>query len=439
MTITETAVTATLEHVAPDALTIEDNVREAVDLPKEFVASIKQHGVLVPVRAVRLADGTLAVRDGQRRVLAARDAGVDVVPAYVVDVGDERARVLQQLVTNDQRDALTEHDRVQGYATLALAGMSAAAIAKATGAKKARVDQAITVAANDGALTALADPHMTLDAALALVEFEGDDVATKRILDVAASGSDVDFTVKRLREEREQQARRAATLAPFIEAGVRVIEGEATYARNASRLDSLTDATEPDKDGAYPPIDPDAHTSCDGHAVVVYSYGRDEPQVVPYCTSASLHRSRYSGGVAGSGAAKGPLSDEEKAERKELVQRNKEWGVAEPVRREWLAEFLQRKAMPKDALPFAAMVLASQVLHVDTYRAQTLVRSLTPEAVGAKPTHTLVALAIAIVEGPTSRDTWRSPREHEVAYFKQLEAWGYPLADVERLVAESGS
>ena len=60
-----------LEHLDPNVLQIGENVRDAVDLGKEFLASLREHGVLVPITAVRDEDGTVTVRNGQRRTLGA--------------------------------------------------------------------------------------------------------------------------------------------------------------------------------------------------------------------------------------------------------------------------------------------------------------------------------------------------------------------------------
>ncbi|MBK5239070.1 MAG: hypothetical protein JJE28_08200 [Actinomycetales bacterium] len=49
-----------------------------------------------------------------------------------------------------------------------------------------------------------------------------------------------------------------------------------------------------------------------------------------------------------SAAASGPMTEEQKAERKTLIVNNKAWASAEVVRREWLAEFLSQKPPPKD-------------------------------------------------------------------------------------------
>ncbi|PZU04724.1 MAG: hypothetical protein DI630_00005 [Gordonia sp. (in: high G+C Gram-positive bacteria)] len=48
-------------------LVIDANVRTDAALDKAFVASIAERGVILPVVATRDDDGTIRVRDGQRR------------------------------------------------------------------------------------------------------------------------------------------------------------------------------------------------------------------------------------------------------------------------------------------------------------------------------------------------------------------------------------
>jgi ParB-like chromosome segregation protein Spo0J len=45
---TFSSVPGTLEHVDPHALVIGDNVRDDAALDAEFIASIREHGVLQP-------------------------------------------------------------------------------------------------------------------------------------------------------------------------------------------------------------------------------------------------------------------------------------------------------------------------------------------------------------------------------------------------------
>lgn len=430
-TMTE-AAQPTVEHVAPDAITIEDNVREAIDLPRAFVASIKTHGVLQPVLATQAEDGTLRVRDGQRRTLAAREAGIASMPAYIVDAGDTATvRIVQQIVANDQRDGLTEADRVQGFAALALEGMSVAAIAKATGHKRAQVEQSVKVAASKQAASVLTTPGVTLEAAAALAEFDGDEDAQSEILRaIERDPNGVEWVANRIRKDRERQALIEAASAPLREAGTRVLTDEESY--DAVRLAGLSDV-EATEDGWADPLDEDAHaTGCEGHAVTVTVNYQGEPTIAAYCTTPDQHHDRY--GRTATTKQSGPMTDEQKAQRRALIANNKAWDAAEATRREWVATFLARKTMPKDATAFAATVLADRLMGVD-HKARNTVRDLAPEHVDQKPVHALVALAVAAVEPYTGRHTWRNPTSSDRAYFAQIGAWGYPLSDVEKIAA----
>jgi len=87
-----------LEPVDPRTLVLEANVRVDARLDKQFVASIRDRGVLVPIVAHR-AGGELRVLYGQRRTLAAVEAGRATVPVYVVDVPDgDTAREVGRII-----------------------------------------------------------------------------------------------------------------------------------------------------------------------------------------------------------------------------------------------------------------------------------------------------------------------------------------------------
>ncbi len=43
-------------------------------------------------------------------------------------------------------------------------------------------------------------------------------------------------------------------------------------------------------------------------------------------------------------------------------------------------------------------------------------------------------MLVGALEMGTDRHAWRSPTRDQVAYFRQLQRWNYPLSDVEMLV-----
>jgi hypothetical protein len=64
-----------VEQVNPSTLLVDVNIRSDAALDKDFLASIRDLGVLVQIVAVRTEDGALRVRYGHRRTLAAVEVG----------------------------------------------------------------------------------------------------------------------------------------------------------------------------------------------------------------------------------------------------------------------------------------------------------------------------------------------------------------------------
>src|SRR6266536_1394914 len=80
----------TVEQVEPTTLLVDVNIRADAALDKDFLASIRDLGVLVPIVAVRTQDGTLRVRYGHRRTLATVEVGRSSVPAGMTSTTNAR-------------------------------------------------------------------------------------------------------------------------------------------------------------------------------------------------------------------------------------------------------------------------------------------------------------------------------------------------------------
>lgn len=94
-----------VEGIALDRIDMGPNVRDVVGEDLEGLAqSIREHGVLQPVKVARAPGGRYTLLWGQRRVLAARLAGLEAIPAVVEQWRpDATALQLEQLVENLQR------------------------------------------------------------------------------------------------------------------------------------------------------------------------------------------------------------------------------------------------------------------------------------------------------------------------------------------------
>lgn len=213
-----------LVQVSPSELAVDTNVRTAAGLTKDFCASIKEHGVLVPVVAHRKDDGTLHVLYGQRRTLAAVEAGLDTIPVYVTESLGEADRLAKQVVENDHRRALTDADRIEAFHQLSLLGTSAAAIAKKTGATKATVEAALKVRANDTATAALSN-GLTLEQAAVIEEFSAHPELVEKLEKIAA-GNPGSFahTAQRMRDDLARAQAQAEAEAEITAKGLKLAD-----------------------------------------------------------------------------------------------------------------------------------------------------------------------------------------------------------------------
>lgn len=444
MTINTTGV---LEQVDPNTIVIEDNVRPSAPLTKEFVQSIREHGVIVPIYGYRSPDGDVVVRAGQRRTLGAREAGVPTIPVYIVD-GDENTarRIIEQLIENEQRENLTDSDRAAAWQQLTLEGMSATAIAKKTGTKVARVKQGLAVAESATAVAAISDHQLDLEQAATLIEFDDDEDATTELIKFAKERPEqFAHAAQRLRDQRERDQKAAGAKEEVAAAGFPILDREPHYWENtpadASKLTT--------SDGE--PVTVEHLTGKEGVSAFVTVGWNDEVRISYWVDNPKAHDFKR---LRADGTAATPMTDEQKAERKELIANNRIWPSAEKVRREWLTTFLARKTLPKDAARFVALgltqytfavsrglqnanSLAHELLGIDPgagWRPEKL--AATVESTPTKALHISLAVVLGAIEDKTDKGTWRHPDSEDAGYFTQLAAWGYTLSDVEQLVID---
>jgi ParB/RepB/Spo0J family partition protein len=92
-------------------------VAEDGDLP-ELVESVRTYGILEPVLIRPKPDGLYEIVAGERRVRAARKAGLIEIPAYIRALSDDDAFVIQ-LTENLQRKDLSEEEKSRALGELA--------------------------------------------------------------------------------------------------------------------------------------------------------------------------------------------------------------------------------------------------------------------------------------------------------------------------------
>jgi len=482
-----------LVAINPADLALTVNIRRSTDLDPTFLASIKDHGVLVPIVASRDAEGTLTVLYGHRRTAAAAEAGLPTVPVMVVDsatesgAGQDNAAevgwIVAQWAENEHRTGLPSSDRVAAVDQLAAFGISAAQIAKRTKAGRAEVDAALSVAKSTTAHAALADPQLSITDAAVFAEFDGDEDALTALRRAVTVGQ-FEHTAQHLRDRRDQQARRQTAAHTLTSEGVTLIDPP-DYRSPTVRLSRLCE------DGHG--IDVGEHAACPGHVAYLDNawvfvvtatgeeigeddladedtdelrYSEDEleekevwfPQFC--CTDplghghpmpawlARSHSQQTTSTENADPASIEALAEGKSRERREVIDNNKAWRSAETVRLDWLRTFLTRKTLPKQGAAFSAATLTRDpYLLTGTNAREVAADLLAPTKEG--PAHVVLAglidkasearthvltlgLILGASEAATSVQSWRTVDTGTQGYLTYLSECGYTLSDIER-------
>lgn len=403
---------STIEQVNPRTLLVDRNIRHQLGIEPEFVASIREDGVLQPITVVRTQTGEYRVRFGHRRTAAAIEAELETVPVIVrgdeyADDGAEIDRLVGQWAENEQRAGLTNAERVDTINQLAAFGVSAHQIAKQTKAKRVHVDAALKISESELARKSTARwEWLDLEQLAVIAEFDDDPEAVKALV-VAAERGQFTHAAQRARDQRAEKEAIAVAAAPFLAAGIKVLDGR-------KQMSWETDATVDYLiDPAGNPLDEQAHQGCPGHAVFFeaseewfdhdavpdgWTVQPNDPEdedeteegAVPQVYATGLvaqsicqnyrkhgHQDKYgtrSARSASPATLPADATDEQRAEaeqaaaeareaasaeRRDVIKSNKEWKSAETVRKEWVTTFLTRKTLPKGAAQYITGEYAS--------------------------------------------------------------------------------
>lgn len=475
--------------VDPGTLVVGANTRADAGLDKAFVGSIRDRGVREPIICRRDPGGRLVVRKGQRRTLAAVQAGRDLVPVVVEpeDVDGETARavdrIIDQLEENQHRAGIGQADEVAAHQQLLDLGLTAGQIARRTHTRTARIKATIAVGSSPLATKMLMKYHLTLEQAAAVADFDDDEDTVAALVEAAQlSEGRFDHVLQRARDTREEARLREKLTRELTAAGARVIDtpDRDPRHRGCRKLAELR-PTPRTKPGTA--LSEAKHAACPGHVAWLENTWRPDERVIAVygCEdyTAHGHAERYAepghtaAPATGGGAVRsGAMSEQERTERREVIANNKAWLSATRVRMQWLRQFLARKNAPKDALTWIAVTLAEgghdirRAMEDQHSTARGLLGLTDPEPtagtglgdrwyrgcgrphpIGAaaqtastgRASVLILAMLLAGLEAGTSKDTWRRPDSDTRNYFTALKTWGYELSDVEQLVLTGGT
>lgn len=435
--------------VDPSLLEGGENIRRDLRVTDGLVGTVRALGVLKDLHVYPTPTG-LVVLDGHRRLAAALRAGLDTVPALVVAVDDEPARVERQLVSNDEHARTLPVERAEAIRQLVLLGVPRRDITRRTGAPPAEIDAAQAVAAAPQAVRDLGRTSplldlVTLGRLAALADVAGADAAQRAAQSISRDPAQADHVIERARRDAANAAARDEAAAALAATGVTVIDIR-DVREGVRELVMLVD-------GAGRTITPSDHASCPGHAAyMVIDWSADDQdgvhsyKPVYVCTqwAAQGHRDFHSRSGAQS---------EQDAERRARVRRNNaDLDAANAVRRTWIRDVLLARPRPPIEGVAAYELRVARWAHANVSpiaRDKGLERigvdpdSLVEPATPLEAARALLALHLALMEGAIEKTAWRPDGHGDVylrmvrAHLGALTAWGYAPAPIEKRIMTS--
>ena len=198
----------------------QPRLRMADDALETLAASIREHGVIQPVLVTETLDGYQLVA-GERRVRAARLAGLERIPAVIRQLAEQQQLELA-LVENLQREDLNPIESARAYRQLIDEfAFSQEALASRVGRARSTVANTLRLLElHEAVQDAIANGAITEGHARALGGLDTD--AQPRVLptvvDDGLSVRQTEELVRRLREPREPAAARPETTSdPDVE------------------------------------------------------------------------------------------------------------------------------------------------------------------------------------------------------------------------------
>lgn len=451
--------TPELQHVALSDLALETNIRLDTKLDDDFVQSIAENGILMPLLGVRDLTGNILIRDGQRRFLAANRAGLDTVPVVVLaddTEGEAReARRIAQQVLTTKRAQLNDAEVAAAVDQMSMFGIPADQIAARTGIARATVDAAIATRGNDAARKHIEEAQLTIEQAATLAQHEGDKNAHRRLL-MAAERGGFAHEAARIEREKKDAAARAAAIKPYKKQGIHVLDHRA-YSHYASGL--VEHYTGRDRIKLHPISN---FTTADGNPVSITNITpanlwihieAGETDEDPWTIAQAFTSDPKADKLRRQPKAKSDTDkvDEKAAaaarhERKRLITLNKAALAAEGPRREFIAALAKRKTPPKGAIRF---IMETAVRdgngmgdHTTRGNAAQLLGIKNPWALSTaldkasdqRAQVVALVLAVSAFERQFHKGVWRNKNAEFKRYLTFLASIGYELSEVETVI-----
>ncbi len=192
---------------------------------EELAASIRTHGILQPLLVSEAGDGAYVLIAGERRLRAARLAGLEAVPVVIRERLDRQEEIELALVENLQRRDLSPLEEARAYEQLrAELGLTQAEIASRVGVDRSTVANALRLLKLPEAVQSMVeDGRLTAGHARAILALPEDE-RVRWAERAAATGMSVRELERRAAEVREPERPRPRRSRPAPDPNVRAAE-----------------------------------------------------------------------------------------------------------------------------------------------------------------------------------------------------------------------
>ena len=186
----------------------------------ELADSIREHGIIQPLTVRRLSSGYYQIIAGERRWRAAKQAGLDEVPAVIIEADDRKVMEIG-LIENLQREDLNPAEEARGYQVLMNEyGMTQDQVAQRMGKSRPAVTNALRLLNLPEDLMALVEEgklsaghaRALLGAPTPALQRQG----ARAVLDKGLSVRQTEALVKALQKEKKPKVRSEDMLAIYL-------------------------------------------------------------------------------------------------------------------------------------------------------------------------------------------------------------------------------
>ena len=175
----------------------------------DLAESIRVHGIIQPLTVRRLASGYYQIIAGERRWRAAKAAGLQEVPAVIIEADDRKGMELG-LIENLQREDLNPAEEARGYRTLMEEyGLTQEQVAQQMGKSRPAITNTLRLLAlPDEVMHLLEEGTLSAGHARALLSLPSPGLqreAAKRVVEEQLSVRQTEALVKALQKEKREK------------------------------------------------------------------------------------------------------------------------------------------------------------------------------------------------------------------------------------------